>query len=272
MSYLSSEWNNEAYVSLHLVQTMLEMAGLPRNSSYSHWHPQFKIYVHSSETKKPADFLIEDFRRYVNFLIEVKSAVNRIDDTARFQLKMYLENSGIKFGFLVDPFLVEIYELNQLQWKLLNSHNIQNPHNVRPVADFMRNFLETVKMRTIAIHTSKGGVGKTTLTVNIAFELAKMGNRVLVIDLDDQANSSLYLGANRAGELDKANTIEEFDEILKSFEDRKEVIDFLGLDFNKPTDYRQYMYLNAFNEYVYLPHNGKIDVLRSSYLLLRSKK
>lgn len=30
MPELSSEWNNEAYVSLHLVQEMLSMAGLPR--------------------------------------------------------------------------------------------------------------------------------------------------------------------------------------------------------------------------------------------------
>ncbi len=227
MSVLPSEWNEEAYVSLHLIQTMLEMAGLPRRSSYSHWHPQFKIYMPTTRTKKPVDFLVEDFRRYVNFLVEGKSAVTKINDTARFQLKMYLENSGIRFGVLVDPFLVEIYEYNECQWNLLDKHNIQNPYQVQPVATFLRNFLESVKMRTIAIHTSKGGVGKTTLTVNIAFELAKMGNKVLVIDLDDQANSSLYLGVNKADELDNANSLEEFEGILQSFEERKEVIDWL---------------------------------------------
>lgn len=208
MSTLPSKWNNEAYVSLHLVQTMLEMAGLPRNSSYSHWYPEFKIFVPSTNTEKEVDFLVEDFRRYINFLVEVKSANNRIDDGARFQLKMYLEYSGIRFGLLIDPFLVEIYEYDRGKWNLLDRFNIQNPNKVQPVAAFLRKFLESMKMITIAIHTSKGGVGKTTLTVNIAFELAKLGNRVLVIDLDDQANSSLYLGVNRADELDRANSIE----------------------------------------------------------------
>ena len=43
MAELSSEWNNEAYVSLHLVEEMLRMAGLPSRSSYSHWYPEYKI-------------------------------------------------------------------------------------------------------------------------------------------------------------------------------------------------------------------------------------
>jgi len=45
MSDLSSNWNNEAYVSLHFVQKMLELAGLPPRSGYSHWIPEFKVKV-----------------------------------------------------------------------------------------------------------------------------------------------------------------------------------------------------------------------------------
>ena len=51
-------------------------------------------------------------------------------------------------------------------------------------------------MRTIAIVNQKGGCGKTTTTVNLAGCLAVDGARVLVLDLDPQAHSTLALGVN----------------------------------------------------------------------------
>lgn len=48
--------------------------------------------------------------------------------------------------------------------------------------------------KIISICSEKGGVGKTTTTVNVAGGLVQLGKKVLVIDLDQQQNSWLYQG------------------------------------------------------------------------------
>ncbi len=90
------------------------------------------------------------------------------------KIKSLIGRESLKEGQLVDKPEVQITE-NNSKFETKREHS----------------------MKTIAIYHNKGGVGKTTVTVNLAAALRKKGKRVLIIDLDSQANTTLATGLIR---------------------------------------------------------------------------
>ncbi|MCW1431785.1 ParA family protein [Novosphingobium sp. JCM 18896] len=63
----------------------------------------------------------------------------------------------------------------------------------------------------VAVYSLKGGVGKTTLAVNLAWAAARAGRRTLLWDLDGQAAASWLLGHDEGGEKAEAAIRKEID-------------------------------------------------------------
>lgn len=66
-------------------------------------------------------------------------------------------------------------------------------------------------MKIFCIANQKGGVGKTTTTVNLAAGLAKIGQRVLLVDLDPQGNATMGSGVDK-----RAMDLSVYDVLLES--------------------------------------------------------
>lgn len=73
-------------------------------------------------------------------------------------------------------------------------------------------------MKIISISNNKGGVGKTTTTVNVAAAMQMLGRKVMVIDMDHQAQSTYHFGIN------PNQVTESVYDVLKGDKDYNEII------------------------------------------------
>jgi chromosome partitioning protein len=141
------------------------------------------------EVKHPKENLDKHLRKFTRYMVAVHAQrgmlINgreiRVYERCHQTIELRLKLSGKELPEHLDE-LRQLVGIDALQ-------GIQ-PVAHRPIVSSKA----SSSMKVIAVYHNKGGVGKTTTVINLAAALRKRGKRILVIDLDSQANTTFALG------------------------------------------------------------------------------
>lgn len=205
---------NESEVeSKFIVQYLLPQLGYTPNT----WHQEVAMgsirldFLAFAAQSIP---LVLDTNSPLSVVMEVKSPKQNLDHHV-LKLRRYLTSLNVRYGLLTNGKEIRIYQKLEDEIKLVfqcDGNDVEE--KIEEIRGLIgreslknRQFEEELSvqvpniepkrehsMKTIAIYHHKGGVGKTTVAVNLAAALSNHGKRVLLIDIDAQANTTFATG------------------------------------------------------------------------------
>lgn len=164
------------------------------------------------EAKHPDRNLNDHLEQLEHYMLDLQITYGLLTNGKEIRIYQKIDNT-IQLIFHCFGYGVEnkIAEINALIGKETLANRSNNPKRELTQG--------SISMKTIAVYHNKGGVGKTTTVVNLAATFSKAGKKVLVIDLDSQANTTFATGLVNFGDEEKDNLKDSY--IYHVLESRK---------------------------------------------------
>lgn len=187
LGYTQEDWHQEVAlgsIRLDFLAFATQVLPFTRNADYP-----LSLVIEAKSPRQNLDTHVRRLRQYLvalctNFGLLTNGKELRIYERAGNDIRIIFQCSGGEIADRVD-------EINSIVGK----DSIKERQRREQAARKLRNKQQGSKpMKVIAIYHNKGGVGKTTVSVNLAAALRKKGYNVLLIDLDSQANSTFAAG------------------------------------------------------------------------------
>lgn len=220
------ETAQEPIVDLHFSNQLLEALGFQPEEIHPQYATGDRMVVDKAARKTIGSDIFLHTKSNPYLLVELKGRdINLSEGSAQYQktvdqLKGYLLDSKCKsaqWGIITNSCHIQLFRKHGKviypATKCL-SLNLDNIDEI--IADIRKKIEAPTKALTVAIYNNKGGVGKTTTTVNLAAILTFLGKKVLAIDFDpnqQDLTSSLGIPLNQG---DVSEALDERGDLLKA--------------------------------------------------------
>ncbi|MBV5260474.1 AAA family ATPase [Synechococcus moorigangaii CMS01] len=150
------------------------------------------LIIEAKSPRKKLDYFVGQIRDY---MVNLLSPYGVLTNGREFRIyELTTKNINLCFQCTGEEIQANIETIKSLIAKDAIS-NFSLKTNLQPVDQATHPLNpRTKQMKIIAVYHNKGGVGKTTTVVNLAAAIQRQGKKVLIIDLDSQANTTYATG------------------------------------------------------------------------------